>query len=99
MTNFLNSVQKDPIPLFTPKEVAELIRMNLNHKAASGFDLVTAALLEKCEGRSKNKPTTLNIASVRLKHVAASWKVSEKILLINLSEDHTEVESYRHCYL
>jgi hypothetical protein len=41
------------------------------------------------------KVTTLINASIRQKHVSASWKVSEVIILAKPGKTHTDVESYR----
>ena len=86
---------KETIPLVTPKEVAEEIRMNLNPKKAPGFDMITGTILKKIQRKALVKLTTLINASIRLKHIPASWKVSEIIMIPKPGKNHSKVESYR----
>jgi hypothetical protein len=67
------------IPLVTPKEVAEEIRTNLNPKRAPGFNMITGTILKKFQRKGLVKLITLINASIRLKHVPGSRKVSEVI--------------------
>lgn len=82
------------IPLVTPKEVAKEIQTNLNPKNP-GFDLLTGAILKKFQRKAIIKITTLINAAIRLKHVPASWKVSEVIMLPKLGKNHSKAEAYR----
>lgn len=87
-------VYNDSIPLVTIAEVAEEINF-LNSKKAPGFDMITGTILKKLPRKGLVKLTTLINASVRLKHVPNSWKVSEIIMLPKPGKDHRSMESYR----
>jgi hypothetical protein len=72
---------EDTIPLVRPKEVAEEIRTNRNPKKAPGFDMITGTIFKKLQRKWLVKPTAVINASIRLKHISASWRVSEVIML------------------
>lgn len=41
-----NNTNEEKIPLVTPKEVAEKIKINLNPRKAPGFELITGMVLK-----------------------------------------------------
>jgi hypothetical protein len=56
--------------------------------------VITGTILEKLRRKGLVKLTALINASIQLKHVPASWKVSEVIMLTKPGKNHTDVESY-----
>jgi hypothetical protein len=81
--------------LVTPKEFAEKIRTNLHPKKATGFDMIRGTILKKLQRKWLVKRTTLINASIRLKHVPASRKLLDVIMLPKPGKNHTDVETYR----
>jgi hypothetical protein len=57
--------------------------------------MITSTLLQQFQRKRLVKLPTVIYASIRLKHVPASGKVSEVIMLPKPGKNHTDVESYR----
>ena len=57
--------------------------------------MVTGVIFEKLQRKDLVKLTTLINASIRLKHVPNSWKITEIIMIPKPGKDHRKVESYR----
>jgi hypothetical protein len=85
----------DKIPLVTPREVAEEIRINLNPKEAPGMDLITGEILKNFKRKALVKLTTLINACIRLNYIPDSWKTAEVIMILKLGKNLSEVESYQ----
>jgi hypothetical protein len=57
--------------------------------------MITGTKPKKLQRKGLVKLTTRINASIRLKHVPASWRVSEVIMLPKPAEIHTDVETFR----
>ena len=57
--------------------------------------MVTGIIFKKYQIKGLVKLTTLINASIRLKHVPNSWKISEIIMIPKPGKNHREVESCR----
>ncbi|PNF23836.1 hypothetical protein B7P43_G13720 [Cryptotermes secundus] len=57
--------------------------------------MITGTIIKKLQRKALVKLTTLINASIRLKHIPASWKMSEIIMIPKPGKNHNEVESYR----
>lgn len=91
----IDNPRTENITPVTPKEVAEEIKTNLNLKKAPGFDLITAEILKQLPRKCIVMLTYLFNAAFRLKHVPASWKVAEVIMLPKPGKPPNDVKSYR----
>jgi hypothetical protein len=89
-----NNITEEITPV-TPREVAEEIESNLNPKKAPGFDLITGQILKRLPRKGIVMLTYLFNAAFRLKHVPASWKVAEVIMILKPGKTPHEVKSYR----
>lgn len=92
--NTLNTDEEE-IRLTTPKEVAREINHNLKANKAPGYDLITAEILKQLPRKAVVMMTYLFNSAIRLKHVPASWKVAEVIMLLKPGKSPNEVKSYR----
>jgi hypothetical protein len=90
-----NNQDDEKIPLVTPKEFANEIKVNLNPKKAPGYDLITDELLKNLPKKAIVMLTYLFNAVIRLQHMPSCWKVAEMIMLHKLGKPANEVKSYR----
>lgn len=87
--------EEEEIKLITPKEVAKVIKTNLNPKKAPGFDLITGEILKQLPKKGIVKLTYLFNAAARLKYVPYIWKVAEVIMILKPGKPPNGVKSYR----
>ena len=83
------------IPLVTPTELLNTIRVHINPKKAPGFDLLTGVILKQLPKKATVKLTNLYNAALRLKYVPSYWKVAEVIMIPKPGKPVNEVTSYR----
>ena len=83
------------IPLVTPKELLNTVRVHINPKKAPGFDLLTGVILQQLPNKAIVKLTNIYNAALRLKYVPSYWKVAEVIMTPKPGKPVNEVTSYR----
>lgn len=83
------------IGLVTPKEITKETKETINLKKASGYNLLTEALLKKLPTKGIVKLINLIKAAIHLKQVTDIWKIAEIIMIVIPGKPEDELTSYK----
>jgi len=91
----IEETQIKEIPPVTPKEILNVIKVNIHPKKAPGFDLITGKILKQLPKKAIVKLTYLYNAAFRLQYAPSYRKAAEVIMIPKPGKPATEVTSYR----
>lgn len=95
--NFLDAPfqMNKPIKKFSVREVAKVIRNEVNPKKTPGYDLVTGKMLQELTQTGIKYLTYIINAILRMNYYPDCWKVAQIILIPKPGKDLNKVDSYR----